>query len=106
MQDQYDRRELLLHLGDMLRAVRSATRAGSPDALIGELAAQQEPLQDFKVLHMAAPTMTVAESLLGPLARSTVGQRRCLKRDSTTMHLYRRSRVTYSRAIMTAGTLT
>jgi hypothetical protein len=61
MDDRFDRRELLLHLGDMLQAVHLVTSSCSPDDLIGELATRQESLQDVELLQMVAPTMTVAE---------------------------------------------
>jgi hypothetical protein len=61
MDDRFDRRELLLHLGDMLQAVHCAASVGSPDATIRELATRQESLLDFEVVQMVAPTVTVAE---------------------------------------------
>ena len=61
MDDRFDRRELLLHLGDMLQAVHLVTSSCSPDDLIGELATQQESLHDVEILRMVVPTMTVAE---------------------------------------------
>jgi hypothetical protein len=59
MDDRFDRRELLLHLGDMLEALNCLSRAGQPDMLVAQLAAQEESLQSFKVLRMVAPGMTV-----------------------------------------------
>jgi hypothetical protein len=61
MDDRFDRRELLLHVGDMLEALSCLAKTGRPDALAGQLAAQQESLQDFEFLRMVAPRMTVAE---------------------------------------------
>ncbi|HKR39073.1 MAG TPA: hypothetical protein VJU59_05210 [Paraburkholderia sp.] len=61
MDDPFDRRELLLHLGDMLEAVACLTKAGHADAPVAQLAAHEESLQDFKFLQMLAPGMTVAE---------------------------------------------
>jgi hypothetical protein len=61
MDDRFDRRELLLHLGDMLEAVSCLYKAGQPDTPVTQLAAQQESLETFVFLHMVAPRMTVAE---------------------------------------------
>jgi len=60
MDDRFDRRKLLLHLGDMLEALNCLSRTGQPDMLVAQLAAQQESLQAFKFLQMVAPGMTVA----------------------------------------------
>ena len=60
MDDRFDRRELLLHLGDMLEASNCLSRTSQPDMLVAQLAAQQESLQAFKFLRMVAPRMTVA----------------------------------------------
>ncbi|CAB3787217.1 hypothetical protein LMG28614_02450 [Paraburkholderia ultramafica] len=61
MDDRFDRRELLLHLGDMLEALNCLARTGRPDGLVGQLATQQESLQDFEFLRALAPKVTVAE---------------------------------------------
>jgi hypothetical protein len=61
MDDRFDRRELLLHLGDMLEALTRLARTGQPDMPVAQLAAQQESLQDFGYLRALAPKMTVAE---------------------------------------------
>jgi hypothetical protein len=61
MDDRLDRRELLLHLGDMLEALSCLTRAGRPDALVAQLAKEQDSLQDFGFLRALASKMTVAE---------------------------------------------
>ena len=61
MDDRFDRRELLLHLGDMLEALNCLTRAARPDALVARLAKEQDALQDFGYLRALAPKMTVAE---------------------------------------------
>jgi hypothetical protein len=45
--------------------LNSVVSAGSPDAQVRELVTQQESLQDFEVLGMVAPTMTVAELTAG-----------------------------------------
>ena len=61
MDDRFDRRELLLHLGDMLEALSCLTKTGRPDALVAQLAKEQDSLQDFGYLRAIAPKMTVAE---------------------------------------------
>jgi hypothetical protein len=61
MDDRFDRRELLLHLGDMLEALNCLSKTGKPEAPVAQLAAQQESLQDFEFLRLVAPTMTTAE---------------------------------------------
>ncbi|SDH26242.1 hypothetical protein SAMN04487926_103126 [Paraburkholderia steynii] len=61
MDDRFDRRELLLHLGDVLEALSCLAKTGRPDAPVAQLAAQQGSLQDFEFLRMVAPRMTVAE---------------------------------------------
>jgi hypothetical protein len=61
MDDRFDRRELLLHLGDMLEALSCLARTGRPDAPVMQLARSQESLQDFEFLQALNPGMTVAE---------------------------------------------
>ncbi len=61
MEDRFDRRELLLHLGDMLEASSCLGKLGRPDAAAAQLAMQQESLQDFAFLRTLAPRMTVTE---------------------------------------------
>jgi hypothetical protein len=61
MDDRFDRRELLLHLGDMLEALSCLSKTGRPDALVAQLAKEQDPLQDFGYLRAHAPKMKVAE---------------------------------------------
>jgi hypothetical protein len=61
MDDRFDRRELLLHLGDMLEALSCLGKTGRPDALVAQLAKEQDSLQDFGYLRALAPKMTVAE---------------------------------------------
>jgi hypothetical protein len=61
MDDRFDRRELLLHLGDMLEALSCLARTGRPDAPVAQLAMQQEPLLEFEFLRSLAPRMTTAE---------------------------------------------
>ncbi|MGF6303362.1 hypothetical protein OKW42_006715 [Paraburkholderia sp. WC7.3d] len=45
----------------MLEALSCLAETGRPDALVGQLATQQEPLQDFELLRAPTPKMTVAE---------------------------------------------
>lgn len=61
MDDRFDRRELLLHLGDVLEALSCLAKTGRPDAPVAQLARSQETLQDFEFLRAIAPKMTVAE---------------------------------------------
>ncbi|SEI63483.1 hypothetical protein [Paraburkholderia diazotrophica] len=61
MDDRFDRRELLLHLGDMLEALSCLTRTGRPDAKVVQLAGSQESLQEFDFLRALTPKMTVAD---------------------------------------------
>ena len=61
MDDRFDRRELLLHLGDMLEALNCLSKTGKPDVPVAQFAAQQESLEDFDFLRMVSPRMTVAE---------------------------------------------
>jgi hypothetical protein len=61
MDDRFDRRELLLHLGDMLEALSCLARTGRPEALVRQLAREQDSLQGFEFLHMVSAKMTAAE---------------------------------------------
>jgi hypothetical protein len=61
MDDRFDRRELLLHLGDILEALNCLARTSRPDAPVAQLAKEQGSLQDFEFLRALAPKMTVAE---------------------------------------------
>ncbi|MGF6998834.1 hypothetical protein P3T25_007215 [Paraburkholderia sp. GAS32] len=61
MDDRFDRRELLLHLGDILEALHCLARTSRPDAPVAQLAQKENSLQDFAFLRALAPTMTVAE---------------------------------------------
>lgn len=61
MDDPFDRRELLLHLGDMLEALSCLAKTGRPDAPVAQLASLQESLQDFAFLRALTPKMTVAD---------------------------------------------
>jgi hypothetical protein len=60
MDDRFDRRELLLHLGDMLEALSCLYKTAQPDMPVAQLAAHQESLQTFEFLQALAPKMTVA----------------------------------------------
>jgi hypothetical protein len=59
--DRFDRRELLLHLGDVLEAISCVAKAGKPAAPVTELANTEESLQEFIFLKALAPTLTAAE---------------------------------------------
>ena len=61
MDDRFDRRELLLHLGDMLEALSCLARTGAPDTPVVQLAKEQDLFRDFGFLRAIAPKMTVAE---------------------------------------------
>lgn len=61
MDDRFDRRELLLHLGDILDALNCLAKTSRPGALVVQLAQEEDSLQDFEFLRALAPKMTVAE---------------------------------------------
>jgi hypothetical protein len=61
MDDRFDRRELLLHLGDMLEALSCLARTGAPDTPVVQLAKEQDLFRDFEFLRALAPQTTVAE---------------------------------------------
>lgn len=61
MDDRFDRRELLLHLGDILAALNCLNDANEPGAAVAHLVRKHASLQDFAFLKALAPTMTVAE---------------------------------------------
>jgi hypothetical protein len=61
MDDRFDRRELLLHLGDILEALSCLARTGRPEALVRQLAREQDSLQGFEFLRMVSSKMTAAE---------------------------------------------
>jgi hypothetical protein len=61
MDDRFDRRELLLHLGDMLEALSCLARTGRPEALVKQLAREQDSLQGLEFLRTVSAKMTVAE---------------------------------------------
>jgi len=59
MDDRFDRRELLLHLGDMLEALSCLTRTGAPHSPVVQLAKEEDLIRDFEFLGVLAPKMTV-----------------------------------------------
>lgn len=61
MDDRFDRRELLLHLGDVLNALNCLARTSEPGALVAHLMQNEDSLQDFDFLRALAPQMTVTE---------------------------------------------
>ncbi|MFP3566615.1 hypothetical protein [Paraburkholderia sp. SIMBA_030] len=60
MDDRFDRRELLLHLGDMLDALSCLARTSEPGALVTQLAQGNDSLQNFEFLRALSPDVTVA----------------------------------------------
>jgi hypothetical protein len=60
MDDRFDRRELLLHLGDMLDIANRLTKANAPDAPVKAAASKDQTLRAHAFLQTLAPTMTVA----------------------------------------------
>ena len=61
MDDRFDRRELLLHLGDVLEAMSCVATIDRPEARVAQLAKDEESLQESVILRGLAPTMTAAE---------------------------------------------
>ena len=61
MDDRFDRRELLLHLGDMLDALNCLATTNEPGASVRQLMQKRASLQGFAFLHALAPKMTVNE---------------------------------------------
>ncbi|CAD6522130.1 hypothetical protein LMG28727_01731 [Paraburkholderia kirstenboschensis] len=61
MDDRFDRRELLLHLGDMLEALSCLARTGAPHTPVVQLAKEEDLIRDFEFLGVLAPKMTVDE---------------------------------------------
>ena len=55
MDDRFDRRELLLHLGDMLQALSCLARTGAPDTPVAQLASEQHLFRDFEFLRAPLP---------------------------------------------------
>jgi hypothetical protein len=61
MDDRFDRRELLLHLGDMLEALSCLASTGRPEAPARQLTTEQDSLQGFEFLRALSLRMTVTE---------------------------------------------
>ncbi|MFM0339519.1 hypothetical protein [Paraburkholderia fungorum] len=61
MDDRFDRRELLLHLGDMLGALNCLAKTSEPGASVAQLMQKNASMQGFEFLHALAPKMTVNE---------------------------------------------
>jgi hypothetical protein len=61
MDDRFDRRELLLHLGDVLEALNCLAGTSRPTASVAHLIQEEDSLQHFEFLRALAPKMTVAE---------------------------------------------
>jgi hypothetical protein len=61
LDDRFERRELLLHLGDMLEAMRCVANTNRPDASVAQLANDEKSLQRFAFLRGLAPTMRATE---------------------------------------------
>ncbi|CAB3744420.1 hypothetical protein [Paraburkholderia rhynchosiae] len=61
MDDRFDRRELLLHLGDMLQSLGCLARTGARDTPVLQLAKEHDLFRDFEFLQALAPQMTVAD---------------------------------------------
>jgi hypothetical protein len=51
MDDRFDRRELLIDLGEVLRAVHCLARTSQPEKSVGRLAREVESLQDFEFIR-------------------------------------------------------
>lgn len=58
--DRFDRRELLLHLGDMLDAAQRVAEIREPDAPVAQLASRHAALRRLAFLEALAPTITAA----------------------------------------------
>ena len=61
MDDRFDRRELLLHLGDVLEAISCVANTDRPDASVAQLVNDEKSLQRFAFLRGLAPTINAAE---------------------------------------------
>lgn len=58
--DRFDRRELLLHLGDMLDAVQRVADIGEADAPVAQLITNAAELRRLAFLEALAPSITAA----------------------------------------------
>ena len=61
MDDRFDRRELLLHLGDVLEATNYVAKANRPDTPVAHLATHEASLQAFPFLRYVAPRVRVKD---------------------------------------------
>lgn len=61
MDDSFDRRGLLLHLGDVLEGIRCVANMDRPDASVAQLAKDEKSLQRFIFLGGLALSMSAAE---------------------------------------------
>lgn len=61
MDDRFDRRELLLHLGDVLEATDYVARASRPYAPVAQLATDEASLQAFPFLRYVAPRVRATD---------------------------------------------
>jgi hypothetical protein len=65
MDERFDRRELLLHLGDVLGALGLLAKASEPDASVMQLVQGNDSLQNIEFLRALSPNLTVAEFTQG-----------------------------------------
>jgi hypothetical protein len=61
MEDRFDRRELLLHLGDVLDALNGLTRTSDAETSVVRRLKETNSLQQFEFLQGLSPEMTVKE---------------------------------------------
>jgi hypothetical protein len=61
LDDRFDSRELLLHLGDILEAWNCLARTNRQDAPVKQIAQEEDSLQDFEFFRALAPRMNAAE---------------------------------------------
>jgi hypothetical protein len=61
MDDRFDRRELLLHLGDVLVALNELAKTSDTTAPVGRRLKEMNSLQKFAYLGGLSPDMTVTE---------------------------------------------
>jgi hypothetical protein len=59
--DRWQRKALLLHLGDVLESISCLTKCGEHYHTVGEAAAQEESLATFPLLRQVDPEMTPVE---------------------------------------------
>jgi hypothetical protein len=68
MDDRFHRRELLLHLGDMLEASSRLARGDARDTPVVRRVREDASLRKFSFLPMLAATMTVSEFCAGAVS--------------------------------------